>query len=143
MLQESASHVQNSPDQQPQNVRNDQGQDLQSQQQFTDSNQGTIQSRSRESHIGSNLQNDVLQTFVTSSSDAIGLLFRAADQNDSDGSEGQAMGISPHLAEGQSDGNSMPSPAIASNETLSLWAHHRFVRQGWFTPREAISYVEL
>lgn len=101
------------------------------------------QDRPQNSYLGANLQNDVLQAFVTSSSDAIGLLFRAAEHNDSDGSEGQAAIDVQCLPEVQSEGYSMPSPAVASNETLSLWAQHRFVRQGWFTPREAISYVEL
>lgn len=90
-----------------------------------------------------NLQSDVLRTFVTSSSDAVGLLFKAAEQNNSDSSDEHAE--SDDIRQNDMPGSvySMPSPALASNETLSLWEQHRFVRQGWFTSREAVSYIEL
>jgi len=89
------------------------------------------------------LQSDVLQTVVTSSRDAVGLLFRAAEQNDSDSSDEHTA--RDDLARENVLGSvcSMPSPALASNETLSLWQQHRFVRQGWFTSLEAVSYIEL
>lgn len=96
------------------------------------------------------LQRDVMQTFVTNSKDAIGLLFRAAEQIDSEDSDEQQ-----HDGDFLGDGSaaagsiyniqspSMPSPGIASTETLDLWDQHRFVRQGWFTAREAVTYLEL
>lgn len=86
------------------------------------------------------LENQVLTTFVTTSRDAIDLLFRAAEQQDSDSSEPR-----PASEGGVHDDAigsiGMPSPGLASSETVSLWSQHRFVRQGWFTPLEAISYV--
>lgn len=104
---------------------------------------GTPEGADQTAHAPINLQSDVIQTFVTSSSDAIGLLFRAAEQNDSESSEDHTNWNYPLQDEHQGSVYSMPSPALASNETLNLWAQHRFVRQGWFTEREAISYIEL
>lgn len=97
----------------------------------------------RDSRQAADLQSDVLQTFVTSSRDAVGLLFRAAEQNDSDSSDEQSGLDNARQENMLGSVYSMPSPALASNETLSLWEKHRFVRQGWFTPREAVSYIEL
>ncbi|KAK5947786.1 hypothetical protein OHC33_011181 [Knufia fluminis] len=97
----------------------------------------------RGSRMSANLQNDVLNTFVTNSSDAIGLLFRAAEQNDSDSTDEQTPPEHACRDEVQGSVSSMPSPGLASDETIALWEQHRFVRQGWFTAREAVSYLEF
>lgn len=107
-------------------------------------NQGTLSvTEDLDVQGSSNLPRQVLNTLVTNSRDAIDLLFTAADQNDSDNSD--PLAASDEGAQDEILGSviSMSSPGLASNETLGLWAQHRFVRQGWFTPREAISYIEL
>lgn len=105
-----------------------------------------------------NLHRGVVQTFVTSSTDAMGLLFQAAEQNDSDSDTDQDATNSGHghlpassrrLGDDLSDTASpyMSSetqlPPHLTKETLALWNQHRFVLQGWFSAFEAISYLEL
>lgn len=91
----------------------------------------------------SQLDSDVMRAVVTSSRDAIGLLFSAADHEEddaaTDGSEpgvdadDASMGLSPGL----------PLPSWLSPSTLGLWQKHRFVMQGWFTAHQAVMYMEL
>lgn len=96
---------------------------------------------------------EVVQTVVTSSRDAIGLLFKAAARESTDGQDADdddegvigdeardAGGIlSPYATPDQ---NASRSRSI-SPELLALWDKHRFVRQGWFTAYEAIAFVQL
>ena len=95
---------------------------------------------------------EVVQTAVTSSRDAIGLLFKAAahDSTDaqeededggdsSDGPRGAGDVLSPYATPSQSVNGSRSIPP----ELLALWSKHRFVRQGWFTAHEAIAFIQL
>ncbi|KIX05976.1 uncharacterized protein Z518_03950 [Rhinocladiella mackenziei CBS 650.93] len=99
------------------------------------------------SSLTDNLQDQVVQTVVASSSDAVGLLFRAANCTDSEGSV-DAENQDPHeTSPGQSTSTGILCPGLntrepASPEVLELWNQHRFVRQGWFTAREAVAYVQ-
>jgi hypothetical protein len=104
------------------------------------------------------LQTEVVKTFVTSSNDAMGLLFQAAEENESDSdtdrdaSNGR-VGNSMNTFQRRDDfSDAAASPWISSEaqlppqltrETLAVWNKHRFVMQGWFSAFEAISYVEL
>jgi hypothetical protein len=104
------------------------------------------------------LQTEVVKTFVTSSNDAMGLLFQAA-QNDSDsdtdrdafnGRDGNSMNTFQRRGDDFSDAATSPwisseaqLPPQLTRETLAVWNKHRFVMQGWFSAFEAISYVEL
>lgn len=105
------------------------------------------------------LRTDVVKTFVTSSTDAMGLLFQAAEQNDSDSDtdrdashvrDGGLRGASRRLGDDFSEAatspwmsSEAPLPPQLTKETLALWNKHRFVAQGWFSAFEAISYIEL
>lgn len=105
------------------------------------------------------LHTDMVKTFVTSSSDAMGLLFQAAEQNDSDSDtddgarnarETGPASAARRLGEDFSDAATSPwmsteaqLPPQLTKETLALWNKHRFVVQGWFSAFEAISYIEL
>lgn len=105
------------------------------------------------------LHTDVVKTFVTSSTDAMGLLFQAADGNDSDSDtdrdsanvrDGMLPGLSRRLGDDLSDTATSPwmsseaqLPPQLTKETLAVWNKHRFVVQGWFSAFEAISYLEL
>ncbi|KAL2393364.1 Transcription factor hmgR [Exophiala dermatitidis] len=101
---------------------------------------------SESTSLTDNLQDQVVQTVVASSSDAVGLLFRAAGSSDSeslDDSENHG-GIETGPAQSMSTG--ILSPSLNTREhvppdILELWSQHRFVRQGWFTAREAVAYV--
>ena len=106
-----------------------------------------------DSSLAANLTTDVVQTFVTSSQDAMGLLFKAAahDSDESPDTDVETMtskharregsDTSPSTTPGQLSGTYLPTEL--SHDTVELWDNHRFVRQGWFTAHEAISYIEL
>lgn len=90
-----------------------------------------------------------MQTVVASSSDAVGLLFGAANSSDSEGSDG--AGDEPpsygSVPKQSISGSSAFSPSLNTREPVSadvleLWNQHRFVRQGWFTAREAVAYTD-
>jgi len=94
------------------------------------------------------------QLVVRSSDDAIGLLFSAAEEADSEkdheGSSaesnraGQFLGDSPFSTWSSSAVSPGKSRLCnASAENIALWSQHRFVRQGWFSAREAITYIDL
>jgi hypothetical protein len=97
----------------------------------------------------SDLGRDVLQTAVTSSRDAMGLLFRAAAEEpdslqDTDVEAGQPRGSTTSPAGTSPDGDlRLCLPKEVSPELVDIWTRHRFVRQGWFTPYEAIAFIEL
>ena len=105
------------------------------------------------------LDDVMMRTIVTSSHDALGLLFQAAEQqNESSRSETPA-----HAMNEQSllrNSTQLPTPrstlsgagpgpvfpdtlSNASPEVLRLWSRCRFVKQGWFSAREAITYIDL
>lgn len=109
-----------------------------------------------------------MRTVVSSSNDALGLLFEAVElqQNGSFSDGLQALGtntdggyldgshssqhpaqhISPHSAMSTA---SKPGPILQEQlssvtpEILRLWNRCRFVKQGWFTAREAVTYIDL
>ena len=99
-------------------------------------------------------QVEASQLVVRSSDDAIGLLFSAAEEADSerDHEDGSAETNKPGQFLGDSPFSVWSSSAVspgksrlcnASAENISLWSQHRFVRQGWFSAREAITYIDL
>ena len=97
------------------------------------------------------------KTVVTSSKDAIGLLFRAAEQSDTDSrseddddnNDDDSAGTFSARWDGVSETTSplmysgAQLPPQFSEESLALWKRHRFVVQGWFSAVEAISYLQL
>ena len=94
-------------------------------------------------------ETDVVHTVVSSSHDALGLLFKAVEQQEAD--DGRARSApdsngddSPATISSIRGLPITPSNLIASAPgVLSLWKQHRFVKQGWLSPSEAASYVEL
>ena len=97
------------------------------------------------------LSETLAKTMVTSSKDAIGLLFQAAHSNDADSKsdEDEPARVVQGSWEGTSDAASplmyseAQLPPQLSKETVALWNKHRFVVQGWFSAHEAISYLQL
>jgi hypothetical protein len=95
-------------------------------------------------------ESDVVHTVVSTSHDALGLLFKAVEQQEAD--DGRASRSAPDL-----NGDDSPAtvssirglPITPSNlvtppqHVLALWKRHRFVKQGWLSAAEAATYVEL
>lgn len=115
------------------------------------------------------LSNRVMRTVVTSSNDALGLLFHAVEQqNGSSGDDLQPLAtdarrghhdgsyssrqLDQHISPYSVNSTSVVSGPIpilqeqlssASPDVLKLWNKCRFVKQGWFTAREAITYIDM
>ena len=105
-----------------------------------------------------NLSHSVMRTVVSSGSDALNLLFEAANHRDAmenqeqGGSQayetptsGTSYGLardgmpsSPFTFKAQPVQMSQPSP-----ETLRIWTSCRYVQMGWFSAHEAVTYVDL
>ncbi|KAF2025291.1 hypothetical protein EK21DRAFT_76767 [Setomelanomma holmii] len=102
------------------------------------------------------LAHSVMRTVVSSGSDALNLLFEAANHRDAidnaeqTGSQAyetprsgpigyEGVPSSPfHTFRAQPVQMSTPSP-----ETLKIWTACRFVQMGWFSAHEAVTYVDL
>ncbi|KAF1363861.1 hypothetical protein EJ07DRAFT_162411 [Lizonia empirigonia] len=101
------------------------------------------------------LAHSVMRTVVSSGSDALNLLFEAAnhrgaiDNPEANGSQayetprsgpsnGYDAGSPFHTFRAQPVQMSTPSP-----ETLKIWTSCRFVQMGWFSAHEAVTYVDL
>lgn len=99
------------------------------------------------------LTNSVMRTVVSSGNDALNLLFEAAhhhnviDQEAANGSQSYETPrsgasipnpSSPFTFRAQPVQMSQPSP-----ETLKIWTSCRYVQMGWFSAREAVTYVDL
>jgi hypothetical protein len=110
------------------------------------------------------LNDRVMRTIVASSNDALGLLFQAVEQpnqssnepspgpdiEDEDDDQQPGRGSkeppqyrTPHSA--ISNGNvSIPEQlSSVSHDLLKLWNRCRFIKQGWFSAREAVTYIDL
>lgn len=100
-----------------------------------------------------------MRTVVSSGNDALNILFEAATaQEDGEGgtSPGSATGApltkpSPNQTPGGHDAAFESFTRIihpvklsnASQETLNIWEACRFVKMGWFTAIEAVTFVDL
>jgi hypothetical protein len=100
----------------------------------------------------STIDRDVMDTVVSSSKDALGILFKAAEHQDTseDSSVVEENAVPPY--QNDSPGSTLlyapvPLPPSAlskpAQSTLDVWDAFRFVRQGWFTAREAVTYIDL
>lgn len=106
--------------------------------------------QTQRSTINADLNNDVMRTIVSTSADAMGLLFKAAEQDVQETGQEQQESSMPMLVD-QSPLSALTcdtsSPtvhlSVPSREVLDLWNQHRFVRQGWFDAREAVTYIDL
>jgi hypothetical protein len=89
-----------------------------------------------------------METVVSCSKDALGLFFKAAEQQDADDLEADQQDHSPVTPlTNPSTVNFNPLSPVRlsepSQEAIDLWNRHRFVRQGWFSAREAVTYIDL
>lgn len=128
----------------------------------------TLQSSQPEGHTrrssSSALASPMMRTVVSSGNDALNLLFEAAayDQdNNSQENNGQKTNSQPTVERGTLNTQSSrpprstgalgtspaaPAPVEISHSTqdvIHIWEACRFVKMGWFTAREAITFVDL
>lgn len=113
----------------------------------------------------STLANSMMRTVVASGNDALNILFEAAtahqDENPID-QPSPAMGAPSRNGASNSKEQSTPrnfeSPATfepvprsicpvniseVTQDVLQVWEACRFVRMGWFTAREAVTFIDL
>lgn len=110
------------------------------------------------STANSTLYNRVMSTVVTGSNDALNILSDSVrpppdrvSSNLSPQPSGQSVGqdgtptVGPMVALGGSGGLGIIISGLSEpeDETLDLWDKCRFVRQGWFTAQEAVTYIDL
>jgi hypothetical protein len=105
----------------------------------------------------------MMRTVVASGNDALNILFEAATAHDQ---ENHMNDTTPESATGNASLRSTKrttprnydSPAVfepmptvrrpvemsdAAIETLDIWEACRFVKQGWFTAREAVTFIDM
>lgn len=105
----------------------------------------------RSNTVPEDYESDVVHTVVSTSHDALGLLFKAVEQH-VEADDGRARSA-PDLNDEDNSPATVSSIrglpiatsrlASPSQAVLALWKQHRFVRQGWLSPVEAATYVEL
>ncbi|KAL4886817.1 hypothetical protein BJY04DRAFT_227159 [Aspergillus karnatakaensis] len=94
------------------------------------------------------LTDPVMSTIFTRPSDALDVLFDAARQVPVQEAGFSAPGTFPGhgaAAKSVSESGQLAVSALSqpSEEVLDLWDKCRFVRQGWFTAQEAVTYLDL
>ncbi|KAF4496394.1 ARO80-positive transcription regulator of ARO9 and ARO10 [Fusarium agapanthi] len=99
------------------------------------------------------LYNRVQSTIVTGTNDALDFLSSAAGRPSIDGSapsQGHASASNvrndgPKVVSGGSNGVGFTITALSEPDDacLDMWDKCRFVRQGWFTAQEAVTYIDL
>lgn len=115
----------------------------------------------------SNISDSMMRTVVSNGKDALNLLFEAARHDRDDIANQGAQSTEPAGASGPSPNQdplqgaaatptspahstlygAHPSPCVMSTnlstELIETWKAYRFVRMGWFSAEEAITYVDL
>ncbi|CEO60722.1 hypothetical protein PMG11_05290 [Penicillium brasilianum] len=112
----------------------------------------------------SNLASSMMRTVVASGNDALSILFEAANRQEDNQPSDESPPRGAGLKSGGSNGHqratpkNFESPAAFENvsrvkrpveisevapETLQIWEACRFVKMGWFTAREAVTFIDL
>lgn len=113
----------------------------------------------------STLANSMMRTVVSSGNDALNILFEAAAAHSKEHGNGLSESSTPSRNARSSTGrpnnyenslnHSIVPPEVlakaaqpveisqASKEVLNVWGACRFVRMGWFTAREAVTFIDL
>lgn len=95
------------------------------------------------------LADTVMRTLVSSGNDALRLLFRAAEQREAESPRHLASISQASQGDFTSPGNltSITTEPVqrsqATAEVLEVWDAFRFVKMGWFTAEEAVTYMDL
>jgi hypothetical protein len=121
--------------------------------------------RSNRTQSTSHLANSMMRTVVSSGNDALNILFEAANaqsqedsmmESDSMPENEQHRAGHPVTCEGSSKQIELTVPpevlkkamrpvelSHVSKDVLNVWEACRFVRMGWFTAREAVTFIDL
>ncbi|CAG8238950.1 unnamed protein product [Penicillium salamii] len=107
----------------------------------------------------SSLSNSMMRTVVASGNDALNILFEAATAQEDGHTDttpesingAPSTGPSHVLTPGKYDAAFEPVTRVirpvqlsnAAQDTLNIWEACRFVKMGWFTAREAVTFVDL
>jgi hypothetical protein len=85
----------------------------------------------------------MIATVTTSSADALNQLFDSAHPDE--GSPARRQGTFTPTIDRSVQGIGFTISALSDpdDEVLDMWDKCRFVRQGWFTAQEAVTYVDL
>ena len=102
------------------------------------------------------LEDSVMRTTISSGNDALNILFEAAAAQEAraDSVRDPSVSLEDNPMEVAMVQRTLPSVldprkvltvglTRASSETLRLWTACRFVRQGWMTAEEAVTYVDM
>lgn len=100
-----------------------------------------------------------MRTVVASGNDALNILFEAATAQEDSNTDNTpepingapSTGPSHVLTPGKYDAAFEPVTRVirpvqlsnAAQDTLNIWEACRFVKMGWFTAREAVTFVDL
>ena len=106
----------------------------------------------------------MMRTVVASGNDALNILFEAATAHNQEENTNDVSPLGAGLKTGGSTAKERNTPrhydtpiafepvprtsrpidlAEAAPETLQVWEACRFVRMGWFTAREAVTFIDL
>jgi hypothetical protein len=94
------------------------------------------------------LDNSVMRTMVSRGNEALDILFEAAAHQERTSARNAQSGPSgilpqPHTSSITPTRNHAVTLSSATTITLELWSNCRFVRQGWLSAQEAITYIDL
>lgn len=100
--------------------------------------------------VGSNVQTSpgvvsdrMISTVTTSSADALNLLFTSTQPGVASEARSDGAKLPTVVKATQGIGLTISQLSDPSDEVLDMWDKCRFVRQGWFTAQEAVTYVDL
>ncbi|RHZ54625.1 putative C6 transcription factor [Aspergillus thermomutatus] len=124
-----------------------------------------LDARSNRTQSTSNLANSMMRTVVSSGNDALNILFEAATAQSQEDSVIESDSLPENepsrarravTCEGSSKQIDLAVPpevlkkamrpvelSHASKDVLSVWEACRFVRMGWFTARESVTFIDL
>lgn len=97
------------------------------------------------------LSETVLRTIVSNESDALRLLFRAAEQSDAqsprpsttDSQKSPVIKDHPSFTNSTSAATGTAQRRAISPSVTEVWNAFRFTKMGWFTAEEAVAYMDL
>lgn len=97
-----------------------------------------------DAHDNPSLSGRVMSTILARPSDALDVLFDAARPGVDESPSSQARDRDKTQTVVSASGLvSVSGLSHPSEDVLDLWDRCRFVRQGWFTAQEAVTYIDL
>lgn len=85
----------------------------------------------------------MVSTVVTNSADAMNLLFNSAGPKEAQSTQADSHVLPQVTRAVEVVGFTITTLSDPDDDILDIWDKCRFVRQGWFTAQEAVSYIDL